>query len=76
MLFTAKSILIQLYLKKFRLAWEHCLISKARLFQAIQFGQTEQNQTIQFSKSIVYTHLNVKIILFPTNKFCVLQFQC
>ena len=52
----------QFNFKQFTLAWEHNLIVKTFLFQAIQFSQTVLIQWIQFSISIdfVYTQLNVK----------------
>ena len=48
-------------------------MSKAFLFQAIQFIQTVLFQTIQFSISIVFVHtqLNVKTVLFQTIQFSV-----
>ena len=46
---------------------------KIFLFQAIQFSQTIQIQTIQFSVKIVFVHtqLNVKTVRFQTVQFCI-----
>ena len=48
-------------------------LSKPFLFQSIQFRQTVQIQTIQFSISIefVYTQLNVKKLTYLTIQFRV-----
>ena len=70
-LFNAKSFFYtnnQFYFKQFNLSQVHSLIVKKILFQAIQFSQKVQIQTIQFCMSIVfvYTQLNVKAVLFKT----------
>ena len=48
-------------------------MSKAFLFQAIQFSQTVPIQLIQFniSTDFVYTQLNVKTVLYQTIQFRV-----
>ena len=51
---------IQFYFKQFSLAWVHCLIVKTFLFQGIQFSQTVQIQTIQFSISIVFVNISTQ----------------
>ena len=57
---------------KFKCKYE-VLLSKAFLFQAIQFNQTVIIQTIQFSISInfVYKKLNLKTVQFQKIQFNV-----
>ena len=53
-------------------------MSKASLFQAIQFNQIVLIQTNQFNISIVFVHtqLNVKTVLFQTIQFSkIMQFK-
>ena len=75
-LFNTKSIFIQINNTISNNSAEHKYIfqlSKPFLFQAIQFAQTVLIQAIQLRISIdfVYTHLNVKTVLFQRNKFNV-----